>query len=184
MIILVSQSPRRQEILTRLKIPFVTETSPYEEILHQTMTSRRLVSQLARGKVEAYLRQNKTPPHRVLGADTLLSFQGSSLGKPSDRKGAKEMLENLKGHTHFVLTSLCLYDPVTTQFRQNITSTKVIFRDFSPQELEEYLDTGEWAGAAGAYRIQETGERLVKGISGCYSNVVGLPIPALYAILS
>lgn len=184
MIYLVSQSPRRREILTRLKIPFEVRDSGYEEVMESHLSSRLLVRKLAKGKVEAYLSRHPQTEYPVLGADTLLSFQGRSLGKAKNRAEARTMLQSLRGHCHFVFTALCLGVPGEKRLRCSVTSTRVEFRQFTDLEMEDYLNTGEWEGAAGSYRIQETGERLIKGIKGSWSNVVGLPIPALYDILS
>jgi septum formation protein len=119
----------------------------------------------------------------VLGADTVVEAEGKILGKPSGPEEAQSMLRLLSGRVHRVYSGIALLVEKGKQMEQEVVCTEVKFRQMSSDEVRFYLDTGEWAGAAGAYRIQESGAFFVEWIHGSYSNVVGLPLEAFYGIL-
>jgi septum formation protein len=119
----------------------------------------------------------------VIGADTIVVVGGDIFGKPRDRREAVEMIKRLSGREHRVITGLAV-------IKQNIgiemvshEVTKVIFRELTDREIQLYADSGEPMDKAGAYGIQGLGILLVKGIEGCYSNVVGLPLGLLAEML-
>jgi nucleoside triphosphate pyrophosphatase len=119
----------------------------------------------------------------ALAADTVIACGRRIYGKATSRPEAIEMLASLAGRAHTVVTGIALYDPRSGTVLQIEESTNVRFARLSEDEINAYVDTEEWRGAAGAYRIQGRGELLVASVSGSYSNVVGLPIRALYVIL-
>jgi len=113
----------------------------------------------------------------VLGVDTEVLIDGLLLGKPTGSEEARAHLERLSGRTHTVLSGLCLLEGDTE--RGGVAETHVTFRTLSPDLINWYLDTGEWAERAGAYAVQGHGAALVARIDGDYWNVVGLPVPLL-----
>ena len=135
----------------------------------------------------------------LLAADTLVAYQetGSSsqitsstkvnvwhvIGKPESREDAQLMLERLQGRSHFVYTALCLVNLKTRETRQELSRSTVRFAPMSQDEIRFYLDTEEWQGVAGAYRLQGKGAWFIESIEGSPSGVMGLPIRELYGIL-
>ena len=183
-IVLASGSPRRRELLTKVKLPI--KVIPPDIVEDHTSYSSipELVTRLARTKVEAILSVFRTEsPRWILGLDTIVEVEGKVLGKPSGPEDAESMLRLLSGKVHRVYSGIALLVERGKPMEQEVVCTEVKFRAMAANELRFYLDTGEWAGAAGAYRIQERGAFFVEWIRGSYSNVVGLPLEAFYGIL-
>ncbi len=184
-IILASSSPRRQEILKMLRIPFQVIAPNLDESLYTTKNPLELPEVLAKAKVQAVVRT--LPPKQVipwvLGADTLVVMNQKIYGKPKDPGEALTFLKELQGQTHQVVTSLALYNGRTHVATMSTSIAKVTFAPMSDEEIEWYLDTGDWHGAAGGYRIQGLAACFVTKIEGTSSCVVGLPIFELYDML-
>lgn len=124
----------------------------------------------------------------TLGVDTDVALDGRLLGKPASEEGARERLEALSGRTHEVLSGVVVLDPRAVENalaaeRSVVARTAVTFRDLGEETLALYLASGEWQDRAGAYAIQGIGSILVERIEGDFSNVVGLPVPALLELL-
>jgi septum formation protein len=183
-IILASGSPRRRELLTKVKLPIKVIPPDIEEEYSSSIPVPELVTRIARSKVEAILTLFKTEsPRWVLGLDTVVVVEGRVLGKPSGPEEAESMLRMLSGRVHRVYSGIALLVERGKPMEEEVVCTEVKFREMAPNELRFYLDSGEWAGAAGAYRIQERGAFFIEWIKGSYSNVVGLPLEAFYGIL-
>ncbi len=183
-IILASTSPRRQEILKELGIPFTVVTPQYEELPVDGMNAAQLAEYHAMKKVESVIRTNMNiTASWVLGADTLIHINSSIFGKPSSRDEAKEMLMYLSGNTHEVITALCLFDAGTQYISTKTSISRVTMIDLDEAQVEKYLDSGEWQGAAGSYKIQGLASCFISSISGSFSGIVGLPIHELYVTL-
>lgn len=175
-LILASQSPRRQEILAlagfEFKVcPAVTEWAP------EGLPPCDRVRELARSKAEEVAK--KYPNSIVLGSDTMVVLGDNALGKPRDKQDAVNMLMNLQGRTHQVMTGVWIIE--TNEHGCSVKAngftdiTTVDFWAFSQSEAEEYVATLEPMDKAGAYAIQGKGMRFVKSISGDYFTVMGLP---------
>ena len=183
-IILASGSPRRRELLTKVKLPIKVIPPDIKEDHTAYSSIPELVSRLSRDKVEAILALFKTEsPRWILGLDTVVEVEGKVLGKPSVPEEAEIMLRSLSGKVHRVYSGMTLLVERGKPMEQEVVCTEVKFREMTENEVRFYLDTGEWAGAAGGYRIQERGAFFVEWIRGSYSNVVGLPLEAFYGIL-
>jgi septum formation protein len=183
-IILASGSPRRRELLTKVKLPIKVIPPDIKEDYASYSSIPELVSRLSRNKVEAILALFKTEsPRWILGLDTVVEVEGRVLGKPSAPEDAEIMLRSLSGKVHRVYSGMTLLVERGKPMEQEVVCTEVKFREMTENEVRFYLDTGEWAGAAGGYRIQERGAFFVEWIHGSYSNVVGLPLEAFYGIL-
>lgn len=184
-IILASSSPRRQEILKMLKIPFRVIIPNIDETLVQAVELEHVPELLAREKVTAVI--HSLPPAQeipyILGADTIVIFNNEIMGKPQSQEQAFEYLKKLQGKTHTVITALVLYKGKNKSTVSKINKTRVTFSPMTDEEIQWYIDTGEWHGAAGGYRIQSLASLFVEKIEGSYSGVVGLPISELYDIL-
>ena len=184
-IILASSSPRRQEILNMLGIPFRVIMPNIDETLTMMLEPDDVPELLAREKVTAVL--NSLPPEQeipwILGADTVIIKNEKIYGKPENQEQAEEYLRDLQGGTHTVVTALVLYDGRRKITLSETTKTRVTFSPMSDEEIRWYAETGEWHGAAGGYRIQGIASCFIKNIDGSQSCAAGLPINTLYDIL-
>lgn len=171
-LVLASASPRRSDILSRLRIPFRVEPSSYAEEGGSFLPADRPV-RFAEGKALDVSR--KFPGEYVLGFDTLVFLDGVPLGKPHDAADALRMLESLNGRSHKVVSGVALAfgGKLLASDREE---TVVRFRRVSRESLKRYVESGEPMDKAGAYAIQGLGARLVESIDGCFYNVVGLPV--------
>lgn len=192
-IILASSSPRRSEILASLGISFVQLHPEIDESVCDSLVPELRVAALAELKALAALQMASTlpeldaGPEHILAADTLVALRHGrtwkTIGKPLDREDAGTMLRALAGKTHSVFTGLCLLDRTGRHRQTSTCESRVRFSTLTEEEIEGCLDTGEWKGAAGAYRIQGFGSCIVEELKGSWSCVVGLPIRELYAML-
>lgn len=177
--ILASKSPRRQELMKLIFDDFIIEPAQGEEIIPEGAdpmdVSRLLAVQKCREVSEKY------PDGVVVGCDTTVIVGGEILGKPADKADAARMLRLLSGSVHYVISGVCLR--MQSHERSFSQITEVAFRKLSEEEIAAYIATGEPMDKAGAYGIQEKGCLLVKGISGDFFNVVGLPVGKLAAEL-
>jgi nucleoside triphosphate pyrophosphatase len=179
-LILASASPRRQELLARLGLPFEVRPSGIEEPLPGDIPARALATALARAKaadVADRLRGAAEAPTVIVGADTLVVLDGRPLGKPASRHDARRMLRALRGRTHEVVTAVLVRDADAAghELTETVVS-RVVMRAYTDEEIDAYVATGEPDDKAGAYAVQGAGGRLVRRVEGCYTNVVGLPL--------
>ncbi len=172
-LILASASPRRREILTTLGVDHRVIPADVDESVAEGTPPEALVREVATRKALALSRA--APDQWVLGADTVVSWDRHVLGKPTDPADAARMLRLLSGKWHEVWTGVCLARGGEV-VGLDAECTRVQFRELSEPELLEYVASGDPLDKAGAYGIQTRGARLVRGIEGCYHNVVGLPI--------
>ena len=177
-IVLASASPRRVELLRQVGVPFVQTVADADESWPEGRTPAEAVVAIAGRKARAVAED--WPDSIIIGADTAVIIDGAPLGKPTDDRDAVSMLCRLVGKTHDVITGLAFIDTRGAHVAESTdaVTTRVTMRSASEDELQTYVDTGEPADKAGAYGIQGFGAGLVTRISGCYFNVVGLPISA------
>ncbi len=173
-LILASASPRRAELLRQLKLEFEVIPSDAKEVFDEQLSPQELCQLNAHRKARVVAK--KIPDALVLGADTLVFLDRKVFGKPADKTEARQMLMQLQGRTHQVITGVCLIHLRTHEERMFAASTDVRFRPLTAGQIDEYLSKMNPLDKAGAYAIQENGELIVEEISGSYSNVVGLPI--------
>ncbi len=185
-LILASASPRRAKLLSQIGLTFeicpsdVAEPPP--SALQGAHTRNEVTQALALLKARGVARQRTEGV--IIGADTLVSFEGRLLGKPSDDAEALEMLAQLSGTCHDVVTGVALIEAATGREVAWTETTKVYFRELHSAEMTAYIASGEALDKAGSYGIQEQGAAFVKRIEGCYFNVVGLPLASLVEHLS
>lgn len=180
-IILASASPRRQQLLEQIGLPYLAAAADVDESLIEKSSAPELVKQLARRKAEQAARVWQDAI--VIAADTMVILDEHIMGKPVDREDAFYKLSLLSGRHHKVMTGLCIMNRSRGICDTQVESTDVYFRTLRPEEINAYLDWGEWADKAGGYGIQGKGALLIEKIEGCYFNVVGLPINRLYIML-
>lgn len=183
-IILASASPRRQELLKLAGFPFIAAPSRVVEILHDDEHPAEAAKRLAHQKLEVFLANARSAGcHWALAADTFVHIDGKNLGKPADREQAESYLRLLSGREHIVYTGMVLFSSKSGRRLDWVEQSHVLMSELNSQDLEWYLDSGEWQDAAGAYKIQGKSQCLVQRISGSYSNIMGLPLQPLYRML-
>jgi septum formation protein len=178
--LLASTSPQRKAILEQLHIPFDVIAPKYEEMTPEDVDPLQVVREHARGKARSVAEMADDRP--VVGVDTAVVLDGRIYGKPGSAGDAEQMLEELSGKTHVVVSGLCLLTPGWEDVEHE--TTNVAFRELTPRELGIYVATGEWEGRAGGYAIQGRGAALVRALQGDYLNVVGLPAALLVRLLA
>ncbi|HZK65921.1 MAG TPA: Maf family protein [Chloroflexota bacterium] len=180
-LILASQSPRRDALLKQIGLDFEVIPSNSTEDLLPGASPRDIAEALAMEKALSVA--SGLGDGIVIGADTVVVLEEEILGKPLDEEDARRMLSNLSGREHQVITGLAVVDAATGRSLGDSVVTDVQFAPLSPELIDRYVATGEPLDKAGAYAIQGHGALLVAGISGCYSNVVGLPLRRLAEML-
>jgi septum formation protein len=178
-LVLASKSPRRAELLQAAGLPFIVRTAEIDETPRERESPEVYVLRLAEEKACAVAWE---PDEIVLAADTSVVLDGVILGKPLDPADAARMLDALAGRRHEVLTGVCLRSG--NRLERQCAATSVWFGPMSPDEIEQYIATGEPMDKAGAYGIQGFASRFIDRIEGSYTNVVGLPIAMVYNMLA
>ena len=180
--ILASQSPRRRELLSRCGIEFDVLVSGAEETIRKDSPSE-IVEDLAYQKASAVFEDySEDEDVCIIGADTIVVYKDEILGKPKDEDEARDMISLIADRTHTVYTGVCLITRITgkvvvSSFNE---ATSVELYPISRYEIDEYIASGDPMDKAGAYGIQGDFSKHVKGITGDYNNVVGLPVSRLY----
>ena len=178
--ILASSSPQRQAILTSLKLLFDVIPAHIDESVKPNEDAMTYVQRLALEKAEKIFADqfNHKP---VLGADTCVVLDEVIFGKPENELQAFEMLKQLSGKTHQVLTAVAIVND--QQKKCLLSKTEVSFNSLTDEEIHAYVSSGEPMGKAGAYAIQGLGGIFISHIHGSYSGVVGLPVCETAALL-
>jgi len=179
-VILASASPRRRELLRFICPDFDVVPSGADERLDEA-PSPEAAARLALRKARAVAKH--AGQGIVLAADTLVVVDGLALGKPSDAEDARAMLRRLSGRRHHVITGVAVIDATGLRERSGAVVSQVFMRELGAAEIEAYVASGEPDDKAGAYAIQGLGGRLVAALLGSYTNVVGLPLPAVRLLL-
>jgi septum formation protein len=183
-IVLASGSLRRQEYFKLMGLPFNIMPSHIDESGAGENSPEETTKEIAVKKVERIIEQLQGRcPHWICGADTVIALDGTVLGKPAVREEATSMLQNLQGRSHDVVTAVALFNGRAKTIDCRAVTSAVTFAPLSPDEIEWYIDTGEWQGVAGAYRIQGLASCFITGIKGSYSGIVGLPLREFYVML-
>jgi len=181
-LILASASPQRRDLLRTLGRPFRVVPPTADEMLPAGISPRQGAEELARRKARSVA--TRLSQGLVLGADTLVAVGDRIIGKPRDREDAIRILEILSRTRHEVITGLCLIDVASNREIVASDSTAIVMRRMTRSEIEAYVDSREGMDKAGAYAIQETGDRFVERVEGSLSNVIGLPLELLAALLA
>lgn len=178
-IILASASPRRKELLEKAGVSFVICTADCEEVLTTTVPEEA-VMELSAQKAMAVAKE-EADGTLVIGADTVVVYEGKILGKPADEQDAFETLKKLQGNTHQVFTGVTVLERKNGIWERHsfAEKTDVAFYPVSDEEIRTYIAGKEPMDKAGSYGIQGQWGVYVKGIQGDYSNVVGLPVARL-----
>jgi len=185
-LLLVSQSPRRKQLLEDAGFLFRVDTVKISETIGENVNASDAIQGLAQTKGEVYLEHHKSLKGReilLLSADTMVVIGGRPLGKPKNSTETKDFLRRLSGQTHDVITGIFVKNLLSGDIFSGLDKTKVVFKNLSAVEISDYVATGEPMDKAGAYAIQGLGGRFVQTITGSKSNVIGLPIELFENVL-
>jgi septum formation protein len=180
-LILASASPRRQQLLREAGYEFVVRPAHINEDDHPPMLPADLAEFLAMEKAQAVARHH--PQDVVLGADTVVAFGDTILGKPDDADDARRMLGLLAGTTHVVITGVAVVHAAAQFSAHSRVMSAVRMRELAQDEIDRYITRGDWRGKAGGYGIQDD-DPFVTRLSGCHTNIVGLPVPETKRLLA
>ncbi len=178
-IVLASKSPRRIELMNVITNKFTTIVSNVDESLIVEKNPEKLALALAREKCLAVAKNHED--EIVIGCDTVVSCNEEIFGKPKNKEDARRMLNAMSGKAHDVHTGVFIKANDAERFFTS--TTKVVFDKMTEDEIERYIDTDEPYDKAGGYGIQGKAAVFIKGIEGCYYNVMGFPINEIYKCL-
>ena len=188
--LLASASPRRRELSKLLGLPVETTSADIDEVPLPNEQAADMAGRLSQDKAARVLQfishpsslPVSSPAARraagriLLASDTVVSLDGEPLGKPSDAAEARSMLRRLRGRVHQVYTAITLIDLQTDRSITDLACSDVPMRNYSDEEIETYIASGDPFDKAGAYAIQHTGFHPAENFSQCYANVMGLPL--------
>ena len=181
-IYLASKSPRRRKLLKQIGINFKSFSVEINEEPLKNELPLKCVKRLSAEKLSEALK--KIHKGIIITADTIVVLDNKIINKPRNKKEAVKFLKMLSGRTHTVYTGFCIYNSANKKKVSEYEKTKVEFRELFDDEIKEYVDSGSPMDKAGAYGIQDDfGAVFVKKITGCYYNVVGLPLTKIYESL-
>ncbi|MBW2559185.1 MAG: septum formation protein Maf [Deltaproteobacteria bacterium] len=182
--ILASASPRRKVLLEKAGYDFRVVVSGVDESLFSTesVTSIEHTKQLALAKAKDVAKRN--PTELVMGADTVVDFNGKIIGKPDDANHAEEITRMLFSEPHDVITGVAVVRVCGGIEMVEAAVTKVFPKQLTEEQILYHIKNGKWEGKAGAYGIQETGDEFVERIDGSFTNVIGLPMELVAKMLA
>jgi septum formation protein len=178
MLILASASPRRRELLERVGVALVVRPADIDERVLDGEAPLAYVRRVARAKAAAIA---LAPGEWALAADTIVELDGEVFGKAADAAEAAAMLRRLAGHTHRVTTAVVLRDGNVEHALEVSSDVDLIALD--DDALADYVASDEWRGKAGAYAVQGIAAALVRAVRGSITNVIGLPLAEVVALL-
>ena len=187
-LILASQSPRRRDLLRSVGLSFDIQPANFDEDSETASAPLEYVKNLACSKAAVIASRN--PQALVIAADTIVvlsdtnpDLDGEIINKPLDAKHAREMLAQLTGRAHYVLTAFCLQCEAEKYLSLEVVQSQVKLKKLSTAEIDCYVRSGEPLDKAGAYAVQGKGAYFFESIAGSYTNVVGLPLTELVSEL-
>lgn len=181
-IILASSSPRRADILRKHNIGFEIIPSPYVEDHSRTDFSYDFIENLAYNKAKAVV-PLVNEPALIIGADTIVVLDGKILGKPNGYDGAFEMLKNLSGKTHHVVTAIAIINSTTGDYKIKSTTSEVAFENLTDEQIKYYIGNFKPFDKAGSYGIQEMPDGYIKSFTGDLENIIGISSKTLFEMI-
>ena len=182
-LLLASSSPRRRELLSLFEIPFEVRPAHIDETPRLNEPPKEYVQRLAREKAESLiinLQSRETIKDQrlmiVIAADTTVTIDNEIIGKPGNAAEAVEMLKKLRGKTHQVCTTITVSNLDTSESIHELCSSDVPMRNYSDEEIDAYVASGDPLDKAGGYAIQHEGFHPVENFSHCFASVMGLPL--------
>ncbi len=181
-VILASRSPRRQELLKKIRTTFRVVPSGIDEDRFRENDPLRFALRAAEAKARDV--GAKHPSSLVIAADTIVNLGDEIFGKPKDGAEARAILRRLSGRRHRVITAVALYREEDERLLTGYEISYVTFRVLSDQEIDDYLDSSDYQDKAGSYAVQEVGDAFVEKLEGDYENVVGFPVARVEKLLA
>ncbi len=181
-IILASASPRRRELLKEIVPEFTLSVADIPEIAEDGETARTFALRLSEEKARKV--SDTLKRGIVIGADTVVTFDGRIFCKPEDRNDAIRILRELSGRTHSVITAFTIIDAENGKTVTRAVESLVTFKSITDEDIESYLEAGESMDKAGAYAVQGAGKRLIEQTEGSLTNIIGLPLKEVREVLS
>jgi len=181
-LVLATASEARRKLVADAGLSFTAAVVEIDEAPLPGEEVGAYVDRLARAKAEAVV-----PPSLdavVAAVDTAIGLHGEIIGKPADEGHARQILKVLSGNTHEVASAIALRDVQDARVVAELTRTRVKFRSLDEGAIDWYIGTGEWKGRAGAYAIQGKGASLIESVDGCFTNVIGISMPAFFRMLA
>ena len=174
-LILASSSERRRQLLRKWGYEFDVVEPGVNEITESKFNPNKTARHNARRKAQAAAKRITNPDAVIVAADTLTVLEKKLIGKPADEADAERILSELSGTRHSVITALCAIDMRTRRTIVDDDEAFIRMRKLTPQEIRDYVKSGEAMGKAGAYAVQETGDKFIRKIRGNFDTVVGFP---------
>lgn len=182
-IILASQSPNRRSVLEHAGVHVIAKPQDILEVCDQTEPAKVVMS-LSRQKLDSYLgSEGFDSSLPAIGIDTMVFMDGDLMGKPKDDAHAYRMIRAFSGRWHEVYSGLSVYNPKDGKVTTLSDISKVRFMDLTEQQIQWYVATGDPKGAAGSYKIQSNGYKIIDRIEGSFSNIIGIPLERLIEVL-
>lgn len=184
--ILASQSPRRQTLFGLVQDTFLVIPASINERRKSGEDPEQYVLRLAELKAEDVASQAANIPSRevvIIAADTAVVDNGDILGKPASPGEAREILMQLRGHPHQVISGIAIHQPQKEKTVTGLVETDVVMRNYTEKEIDDYIASGDPFDKAGAYAIQNDEFQPVASYEGCFANVMGLPLCHLDILL-
>lgn len=186
-IILASSSPNRKALFEKLGIVFEAVKPSFEEIIDPNSPPEQQVKNFAYEKARSVFINHKEETNiLIMGFDSMISFQGGSIGKPKTKKKAFNMIQSFVGRSQAIITGVCLMGNYNGKYFEetDMMSTPVQFRsDTTDHQIEKYLEFGDWQGKCGAYSILGTGVFFLEPVTGDFQNIIGVPVQKLGEML-
>ncbi len=180
-VVLGSASPRRRQLLEGLGITFKVKKISAKEEIPEGVSEEKAAEHLAEYKGDILIKR-LDPSSLLITADTVVLNEGAILGKPTNKREAKEMIRSLGGKEHLVITGVCIQDRKKKAVFSDLTS--VLVDEVTEEEADYYVDNYQVLDKAGAYGIQDWfGKTKVLKIDGSFYNVMGLPVHRVYSVL-
>lgn len=173
-IVLASASPKRKELLEMIGLPFRVDPSDCSEIRHKRESLVAFAKRISRDKARCVAARH--PDALIIAADTFGAIGKRFFGKARNVVEARTILESLSGRVHIAITGTTILDTMNGREKTFVTKTRVTFRKISPDELEWFLDSGEWRGKAACYTIVGKAVMFIDTIDGDIGTVLGLPL--------
>ncbi len=181
-LVLASQSANRRELLESMGLEVIIRPQDIDEMCGLT-EPEEVVKTLSRQKLESYISSPLFEKDLIaVSLDTLVLFEGELIGKPQSEAEAECFLRRFSGKSQTVLTGMSVFVPSNGIITLSDAS-EVVFEQLDDETVRWYLSTGEWKGAAGGYRIQQSGYTLTRSIEGSWTNVIGFPLESFVTLL-
>ena len=181
-LILASASPRRRELMELAGYKFDVICADIVETVPKNVPPYEVVMSLAMQKAQAVAKEHDNAV--VVGSDTVVALDGKILGKPNGYDGAFEMLKNLSGKTHHVVTAIVVMDSDTQNYKKQSTTSEVTFENLTDEQIKYYIDNFKPFDKAGSYGIQEMPKGYIKSYTGDLENIIGISSKTLLEMLS